>query len=398
MQSHSQKLLFYWRGITADGLPDSGWSMAYKHEDLSQHLATNGITLIKARKQSSSFFKTVVAYHFLEQLASLLNAGMPILEALELVKQDKNSRQLQAIFCGIIENVKSGLPLSESIKPFLKHKDHIILRAMALGERSGKFDEILARLMTQYKKTVRARSQLTRAAVYPAVLLIVSVAVILIMMVWAVPEFKSIYADFGAQLPVYTLAVITFSEFIIAKGFIAVVWCVFIVGIFIALQHASPRFKRALARIQLHIPIAGHLLHIRLYRQFAADMNLIYRAGMPLGEALNWLASTSPNLHYCTILKNICGNINNGSSLNKALDRSKFFSPFIVQTIRIGENSGSLEQAFERVELFYDEAIENTTDKLVKLFEPLLVAILSLIVGSLLIAMYLPIFNLGFVL
>ena len=127
-------------------------------------------------------------------------------------------------------------------------------------------------------------------------------------------------------------------------------------------------------------------------------MNLVYHAGMPLGEALNWLSSTSGHLHYRAVLEHVCSSVRHGTSLHKALTAARFFPPLVIQTVRVGENSGSLEQAFERIENFYDEALENTTDKLVKLFEPLLITILSLIIGALVVAIYLPMFNLGFAL
>ncbi len=399
MPERPHKPLFRWRGVGADGLPRAGWAAAHDAQALSQHLSSDGVTLLRARRRRfATRLTTPAAYRFLEQLASLLTAGVPILDALALIRQDKTSRRLEAIFCGVVESIESGLPLSESIAPFLKRGDRIILQALALGERSGKFDEVLARLLRQRKKAVRARAQLTRAAVYPAVLVFVSATVILLMMIWVVPQFSEIYADFGAALPNYTLAIIAFSEFVIAHGLSMVVWPAAAVGALFALQRASPRLRRGLEYVQLRLPLAGHLLHVRFYRQFAADMNLIYRAGMPLGEALNWLATSGTHLHYCTALEHVCESVSHGLSLNEALAATRFFSPFIVQTTRIGENSGSLEQAFERIEQFYDEALENTTDKLVKLFEPLLVAALSLIIGALVIAMYLPLFNLGYVL
>ncbi len=399
MSARSHRLLFRWRGVTADDLPHAGWSMAHDPEELSQRLAADGITLLRAQRPRFAIrFETAAAYRFLEQLASLLDAGMPILDALELIRGSKTSRRLEAVFCGIFEGVKSGLSLSDSIAPFLKRGDWIILQALALGERSGKFDEVLARLLAQRKKTVRARTQLARAAMYPAVLVSVSAAVILLMMIWIVPEFNEIYADFGAALPAYTLAVVAFSEFITANGLSAAAWLAAAGGALFALHRASPLLRYALAGAQLHLPLAGRLLRIRLYRQFATDMNLIYRAGMPLGEALNWLPSTTTHPRYRVALERVCESVSRGLSLSEALADSRFFSRFIVQTVRVGESSGSLEQAFERIERFHDEALENTADKLVKLFEPLLIAVLSLIIGALVVAMYLPMFNLGFVL
>lgn len=399
MSTRARRRLFDWRGLAADGLPRSGRTTAHDLEELSQRLADDGVTLLKARPRRAPMrFTAPTAYRFLEQLSSLLTAGVPILEALNLIRQDETSRRLDAIFCGVLENVESGLPLSESLAPFIKRGDRIILQALALGERSGKFDEVLTRLLVQRKKAVRARSQLTRAAVYPAVLTFISTAVVILMMVWAVPEFSAIYADFGAALPAYTLAVVSLSDFIIANGLSATAWFAAAAGVLFAAQRASPPLRRTLAQVQLHLPVAGRLLRIRFYRRFATDVNLVYRAGMPLGEALSWLLSTSEHPRYRDALERVCESVSRGSSLNEALAAARFFPPFIIQTVRVGENSGSLEQAFERIEGFYDDALENATDKLVKLFEPLLIALLSLIIGALVVAMYLPMFNLGFVL
>ena len=392
------KLLFRWHGIATDGTALSGWSVKRDHEELDHYLACDGITLIKASKRSLPKFRTAQAYRFLEQISSLLNAGIPILDALDLARPDKISRNSEAIFSGIIENLKSGLPLSSSIAPFMKNNDDIILQAITLGEKSGRFNEILDRLLLQRKKSMRVKSQLARAAIYPLVLIVVSTLVIVLMMVWAIPQFGAIYADFGAELPTYTLTVIAASEFLVTDGIALASWLSLIITCVLVMQRISPVCKKFLAYLQLHLPLIGYLLRIRFYRQFAADVNLIYRAGMPLGEALNWLPSTSSHPFYREVLKHVCENLGGGLSLNASLKSSGFFPPFFIQTIRVGENSGSLERAFERVEQFYDDALTNTTDKFTKLFEPLLVTILALIVGSLLVAMYLPIFNLGFVL
>ncbi len=372
--------------------------MARDRKDLRRQLALDKITLIKARRHSVPLFTRADAYRFLEQISSLLNVGVPILDALELVRQDKTSRRSEAIFSGIIENLKSGLPLSGSSAPFIKKSDSIILQAMILGEKSGKFDEVLDRLLLQQRKSARIRSQLAQATVYPLVLTATSTLVVVLMMVWAVPQFKSIYADFGAELPAYTRSVITISEFLIADGAVLGLWLLAIVTGVVIIQRISPMCRRILAQAQLRLPLIGRFLCIRFYRQFAADINLVYRAGMPLGEALSWLSSTNDHPRYNAAIKHVCESLNHGMSLNEALKNADFFPPFFIQAIRVGENSGSLDRAFERIEQFYDDALTNTTEKLIKLFEPLLVIVLASIIGLLLVAMYLPIFNLGFVL
>lgn len=398
MKKNRGRSLFHWRGIDADDLMCSGWAISCDHEDLGRHLADSGITLTRARKRPCPSFRTVDAYRFLEQITTLLKAGMPILDALELAKQDRSSRRLQAILSSITEHLKSGSPLSDSTAPFIKSKDRVILQAMILGEKSGRFDEVLERLLKQRKKTVQMQSKLLRAAIYPLVLTFISAAVVVLMMVWAVPQFKSIYADFGAGLPAYTLRLIAISEFLAAEGLALMGWTTAIVFGVVIPGRTSKMCRRTLAKAQLHLPLIGPLLRIRFYRQFAADINLIYRSGMPLGEALNWLPQTNSHPCYRTALKQVCENVSYGLSLNESLANSGFFPPFVIHAVRIGENSGSLDQAFERIENFYDAKLASAADKIVKLFEPLLVTVLSLIVGSLLIAMYLPMFNLGFVL
>lgn len=376
----------------------SGWSMNRSREDLVCQLATGGITLVDARTRLCPRFKTADAYRFLEQIATLLKAGMPILDALKLAKQDKTSRQTEAIFSGIIENLEAGSPLSDSTAPFIKSKDRVILQAMRLGEKSGKFDEVLERLLVQREKTVRVQSRLLQAATYPLVLAVISTAVVVIMMVWAVPQFKSIYADFGASLPTYTLKVIEISDFLAARGLVLTVWLALAACGLAILGQTSTLCRRILAQAQLHLPLVGHLLRIHFYRQFAADINLIYRSGMPLGEALSWLPETNSHPCYRAALKQVCESVSHGLKLNEALTGSGFFPPFVIHAVRVGESGGSLDEAFERIEHFYDEKLTNTTEKVVKLFEPLLVTILSLVIGSLLIAMYMPMFNLGFTL
>ena len=243
--------LFRWRGIANDGLPRTGWSTARDTEDLSQNLSNDGVTLLAARKQYRARFNAASAYRFLEQLSSLLTAGLPILDALELVGQDKTVRGFEAIVCGIIGNIKSGLALSESIASFLRHRNRIIVQALMLGERSSKFNEVLIRLLTQRKKAVRIRAQLTRAAVYPAVLITISISVVLMMAIWVVPEFNEIYADFGATLPAYTLSVIAFSELVIERGPTATVWLAAAIGGLFVLLRTNTPLMRLFARAQL---------------------------------------------------------------------------------------------------------------------------------------------------
>ena len=372
--------------------------MTHDRRNLARQLALDGITLIKARKHSIPLFGRADIYRFLEQISSLLNAGVPILDALELVRQDKISRRLEAIFSGIIENLKSGLPLSDSSAPFIRKSDAIVLQAMILGEKSGKLDEVLDRLLSQQRKSARIRSQLAQAVVYPLILTVTSTVVVVLMMVWAVPQFKSIYADFGTELPAYTLSVISISEFLVSDGVALSLWLLAITAGLAVVHQTSPACRRLLAHAQLRLPLIGRFLRIRFYRQFAADVNLVYRAGMPLGEALSWLPSTSDHPGYRAVIRHVCENLSDGMSLNESLKSTDFFPPFVIQAIRVGENSGSLDRAFERIERFYDDALTNTAEKLIKLFEPLLIITLASIIGFLLVAMYLPMFNLGFVL
>ncbi len=390
--------LFEWEGVQNNSRI-RGKCFAESMTDLANQLGERKILLCSARRRITKHkLSNKQANFVLEQLFALLRAGIPILKTLEIITSNEKSPRLVNALEQIKQEISAGSKLSDAIAMQLPDREKTTAKILALGEHNGCLIITMERLLKQKQKEREIRDQFVQATIYPLFLGIVSFSVMLLLTVWVVPEFKQTYSGMGAELPFYTRVTIAISEIIVERWLFVVTIIGMAIMIIMALLRYSKSAKWFLSRLQLQLPILGSLLSSYFCHHFASNMRTAYQSGMPLSDSLAWLPQTSAHPGYRAALKSIQADTHRGVSLHQAIKNSAFFPTIVEQFISIGEHSGSLDDALKRIEQHFAERLEITTKHFLKIFEPAMITLIALCVGWIVITMYLPIFNLGYVL
>lgn len=388
--------LFRWKGLQ-DQQPTQGVLLARNQRDLSAQLNARKIVFISAQRLGTHKRLTLAEMLFLfEQLCPLLHSGIPLLESIQMIADNEKSSRLNNTLKLLSTEISSGRKISETIAQYLPAKEQNIAKMLALGEHNGSLNEMLEKILHQKNREQQVRKRMIQAMIYPGFLGIISVAVMLMLTLWIVPEFQYTYAQMGMTLPFHTQMTMLFSQFLLEYGLLILV--LFLGGCFVlrVLLSYSKSMQWFIAQIQLRCPIVGKLYQAYCLRHFSSNLNISYQAGMPIGESLAWLANTSPQPVYRAALKQLQTRVNNGMNLKQALQNTAFFPTLVVQFVDVGERSGTLAHGLKSIEKYYDNQLETATSRLLTLFEPLLIVFIALGIGWIVVTMYLPIFNLGY--
>lgn len=398
-----QSFTFLWEGKDKNGNRSKGKIEAASQSAAKAHLRNQGIMPQKIRKESSiGFFSSAnkpikpldIAF-FTRQMATMLKAGVPLLQGLEIVSNGTSKLKFKALIKSIRNDVNSGLDFSKALTKFPEHFDDLFCNLVAAGEKSGSLEQMLDRLATYKEKVESLKAKIKKALTYPAAVVVVGIIVSAILLVKVVPMFESLFKDFGADLPAFTKFVVYLSEVMQAWwhiGFLTVGLSVF------AFQKArlkSQGFSDGVDRMMLKIPVIGQILHDAAIARFARTLSTTFAAGVPLVDALDSAAGAAGNVVYRNAIIQVRNGVSTGQSLQNAINMTGTFPNMAVQMISIGEEAGSLDLMLAKVADYYEEAVDNAVDNLSSLLEPMIMVILGVLVGGLVIAMYLPIFQMG---
>lgn len=389
--------LFVWRGVDARGRKLRGEQCATDLPALHARLAERDIVPYRVRARAAPSLAAAQAFALLEQFASLFRAGLPMPDALRLLADNARDARVRRATLAIRHDVEAGNPLSEALRRRVRRGGALLVGVVRLGENSGRLDEALAGLLASHKTERRLRAQLLQAATYPAIVTVASLAVTLLLAIYMVPAFKDLYGDMDAALPMQTVLTIRFSDFLIAHGGVAALW----LGAAALVVTAASRLHigaRALAELRLRAPLFGPLRRAYLCRKFADCLLLVYRSGMPLDEALGLLPATSQDPAYRAALLRVHRRVREGDALHRAVADARFFPLLVERMLCIGENSGRLDETLENLAAHYSERLEAGAKRLTSLLEPCLILFVAGLVSWVVVAMYLPIFNIGLVL
>ena len=391
-------VLFEWQGLQKNQRVH-GESFAESKADLANQLGTKRILLCSAHRRSARRPLSVKqVYQLLERLLALLRAGIPLLQALAIMSGSEKSPAMAQAIAHIRQNIAAGNKLSDVIATQLPSKEKTTARLLALGERNGCLVLAMQRLLKQKHQARKIRERCVQASIYPLFLGIVSFGVMLLLTLWVVPEFEKTYAQIGAVLPLYTRMTIAVSKTLLTHGVSVAATCGGVMLVAATLLRYSQTAQWLFARLQLRTPILGNLLLGYFCHHFASHMRIAYQTGMPLTESLQWLPQTSTHPGYRAALKSIRDDTLRGVSLRQAVRNSGFFPAVVEQLISIGEHSGALSNALEHIERHYAEHLETTVSRLLKMLEPAMIVLIACGVGWVVITMYLPVFDLGYVL
>lgn len=332
---------------------------------------------------------------FSRQMATMLSSGVSLVEALNVIIDGAEKASYRLVIKGLKEEVETGKSLSSALKKYPLIFDDLFSSLVAAGEQSGSLETMLSRIAIYKEKTETIKQKIKKALFYPIAVLVVACIVTVILLVKVVPSFKKLFDGFGAKLPNFTLMVLSLSDFLRANGIFILIFIIAFFMFVVRLYYRNVAFKHLIQRLLLKLPIIGIIFHKAAIARFARTLSTTFAAGVPLNEALLTVAEASGNIVYRNAIILIKDSISSGQKLQFAMQRSGIFPIMVIQMVAIGEESGSLEQMLEKVANIFEEEVNLKVDGLTSLLEPLIMSVLGIIVGSLVIAMYLPIFKMG---
>lgn len=332
---------------------------------------------------------------FTRQMATMMKAGVPLVQSFDIVAGGSENKSMEKLILSLKDEVASGTSFANALKKHPKYFDDLFCSLVESGEQSGALETMLDRVATYKEKTEQLKAKIKKAMTYPIAVIVVAIVVTGILLVKVVPQFAETFSSFGAELPAFTLFVLGLSEWAQQYWFI-VVLC--IVGFFFSygkLKEKSRGFRNFMDRLSLKAPIVGNIVYQSVIARFARTLSTTFAAGVPLIDALDSVAGAAGNAIYEDATKKIREEVATGTQLNVAIAHTKIFPAMLIQMTTIGEESGALDEMLSKVASYYEEAVDNLVDSLTSLLEPLIMSVLGILVGGLMIAMYLPIFQIG---
>jgi type IV pilus assembly protein PilC len=394
--------VFLWEGSDKRGVKVKGESHGNSPAMIKAELRRRGIVPKKVRKKSTLFTaskgKKIVPRDiaiFSRQLATMMSSGVPLVQAFEIIGRGHDNPRMQELLLTIKNDVESGNPLAESLAKHPLQFDDLFCNLVRAGEHAGILETLLHKIATYKEKTEAIKAKIKKALFYPTAVIVVAGIVTAILLIFVVPQFEELFSGFGASLPAFTQMVINLSRFMQDWWFLVMIGIIATIYGFIQLKRRSVKFGHALDKMALKTPIVGVILNKAAIARFSRTLSTMFAAGVPLVEAMESVAGATGNIVYSDAILRIRDEVSTGRQLNASMKDAGLFPNMVVQMVAIGEESGALDDMLAKVADFYEDEVDNAVDSLSSLLEPLIMAILGVLVGGLVIAMYLPIFKLG---
>jgi type IV pilus assembly protein PilC len=391
---------YLWEGTDKKGKRIKGEMKASGEGFVSATLRRQGITVLKIKKQSA-FSRTggkVTAKDitlFTRQLATMMKAGVPLLQAFDIVGKGHNNPAVAKLLADIKADVETGSSLAAAFRKYPLYFDNLYCNLVNAGEQAGILESLLDRLATYMEKTQAVISKIKSALFYPVSIIVVAVVITAVIMIFVIPAFKDLFANFGATLPTPTLVVIAMSDFTV-KWWWAIFGSLGLGGwFFFYTWKRSAKMQAIMDRLMLKLPLFGHLVQISTIARFARTLSTMFAAGVPLVESLDSVAGACGNRVYYEATKKIQSEVSTGTSLTVAMQNSNVFPNMVIQMVQIGEEAGSLDAMLGKVADFYEQELDDAVEALSSLMEPIIMVVLGTLIGGLVVAMYLPIFKMG---
>ena len=397
--STSKEAIYQWEGKNKKGNTVKGEMKAKGEAFVSAVLRREGFSNITVKKQSSFKRPQKITEKdvtlLTRQLAVMLKAGVPLLQSFDIIGKGHSNGSVTRLLAEIKSEVETGSSLSQAFRKHPLYFDSLFCNLIDAGEQAGILDSLLESLASYKEKILAIKSKIKSALVYPISIVVVAFIITAVIMIFVVPAFKELFSSFGAQLPAPTLVVMAISDF-----FVAYWWLIFgsIGGglwFFFYTWKRSVEMQNMMDRLLLKVPIFGNLIRKAVIARFSRTLSTMSAAGVPLVEALESVAGASGNRVYYLATKKIQSEINTGTSLTMAMDNTNAFPNLVLQMVSIGEESGSIEEMLSKVAEFYEADVDDAVAALSSLMEPVIMAVLGVLIGGLVIAMYLPIFKMG---
>ncbi|MBY8097684.1 type II secretion system F family protein [Vibrio fluvialis] len=392
---------YRWKGVNSTGKKVAGQTLAISEIEVRDKLKEQHIQVKKIKKGSVSVLtrltnrvKTKDITILTRQLATMLTTGVPIVQALKLVGDNHRKAEMKSILAQITKGVEAGTPISKAMRTASTHFDALYVDLIQTGEQSGNLAEVFERLATYREKSEQLRAKVIKALIYPSMVILVALGVSYLMLTMVIPEFESMFTGFGAELPWFTQQILKLSHGVqaySAGAFIASLSLVFGIK---AARKKSFVVRLKTSQLSLRFPIIGGVLAKAAIAKFSRTLATSFSAGIPILASLKTTAKTAGNVHFETAIQDVHRHTAAGMPMYIAMRNTQAFPEMVLQMVMIGEESGKLDDMLNKVATIYEFEVDNTVDNLGKILEPLIIVFLGIVVGGLVVAMYLPIFNL----
>ncbi|EHA1127707.1 type II secretion system F family protein [Vibrio navarrensis] len=392
---------YRWKGINSSGKKVSGDVLAISEIEVRDKLHAQHIKIRKIKKSSVSIL-TRISHRvksrditlFTRQISTMLATGVPILQALKLVADNHRKAEMKSILTNVSKAIEAGTPMSKALRTASHHFDGLYTDLVATGEQSGNLALVFERLALYREKSEELRSKVIKALIYPCMVVLVALGVSYLMLTQVIPEFRKMFVGFGAELPWFTQKVLNLSDFVQAYGsgfFITLISAIYLMR---SISRKSDQVKLKFSRLSLRLPVLGGVFSKAAIAKFSRTLATSFSSGIPILTSLQTTSKTSGNLHYQYAIESVYRDTAAGMPMYIAMRNSNAFPELVLQMVMIGEESGRLDDMLNKIATIYEFEVDNTVDNLGKILEPLIIVFLGVVVGGLVAAMYLPIFNL----
>lgn len=392
-----KRFIFEGRHSASDKLVN-GEVSAFTEEEARKKLAKRGIRPLQITRVKTSSKRKITQEDitvFTRQLSTMIKAGLPLMQAFEIVARGHGNPSMTEMLMEIRDEVEQGSSLSRVFSNHPKYFDRFYCNLVAAGETGGVLESLLDKLAIYKEKTQAIRKKVKTALTYPVSVIAVAIGLVFVMMIFVLPAFKEVYANMGAELPALTQTVMDMSDFFVSYGWMVLIALGFAIYGFLKLKARSIKIQRRMDAILLRMPIFGDIVRKGTIARWGRTTATLIAAGVPLVDVLDSTAGAAGNLIYEEATREIRTRVIQGLSMTSGMRATELFPNMMLQMSSIGEESGSLDDMLNKAAEFYEDEVDNAVGRLSAMMEPIIIVILGLVIGTLLVAMYLPLFNLG---
>lgn len=402
MAEKAQKLESYvWEGKDRKGNKSKGELTGSNLALVKAQLRKQGIIPDKVKKKPKPLFggsKKITPFDIAmltRQLATMMKAGVPLVQSFDIVADGLENKGLQDLVMSIRNDISSGTSFAGALRKHPRHFDDLYCNLVDSGEKAGALEAMLDRIATYLEKTELLKKKVKKAMTYPIAVIVVAIIVTAILLVKVVPQFESLFQGFGAELPVFTQMVVNLSEWLQSWWFVVLLSIVGFIFLFRESKRRSQKFSDIVDKYVLKLPVVGEILDKSAVAKFGRVLSTTFAAGVPLVDALDSVSGATGNAVYRDAIQRIKKDVASGTQLQATMRQQDIFPVMAVQLTAIGEESGNLDEMLAKVAEHYEAVVDDMVDNLTALMEPMIMAVLGVLVGGLIIAMYLPIFQMG---
>lgn len=395
-------IVYEWQGKDGRGNSRKGEISAANLKEAKMQLRKQGVSVRKVKKQQKSLFSrggqkitAVDISVFSRQIATMLAAGVTLIQSLDMISQGHAKASMRKLLSEITNEVRSGNPLSNSLRKHPEYFDDLYCDLVYTGEQSGALETIYDRIATYKEKAEALKSKIKKAMFYPVAVVVVAFIVTTILLVFVVPQFEEIFSSFGAELPAFTLFVLAISNFVQSYGIFIGIGIGIAGYMFMRAHKKSQSFRDKVDRAVLKIPVIGEILKKASIARFTRTLATTFAAGVPLIGALESAAGASGNAVFRDAIMFMRKEVAGGMPMHTSMRATNVFPDMVTQMVAIGEESGSVDAMLSKIATIYEAEVDDMVDGLTSLLEPMIMAVLGVVIGGLIIAMYLPIFEMG---